>query len=277
MLASVTGAVIVGCYRLGWLARLGLLPLVGLQLIWGGDAWFYSAQDRIKSSIDLIRSGYEGNAKRRFDGYRSVYRSITRLLPRDARVLLHGTHLSLGIEREVIQDWAAFQGYVSYAGLRTPRELYDYLRARGITHLVYYPRERAAPSKQEELLFYAFVSRYAEQIGNAGGYRVLAMPDTAPPLEQPYRVLVVGLSGYQDGIYPIEKLNTNEQLPPRVQRYARPEAQPGDLDSTLPEVDAVFVGARARLPAGLEERLRADFTPAVEFSGQFALHLRKSP
>ena len=276
LLATVTAALIVLGWQLGWIARVGLSAIVGFQLVWGGDAFFYSAYERIQSSMSLIRSGYEGNAKRRFDGYRSVYRSIGRALPRNARVLLHSSHLTLGIDREIIQDWNAFQGFISYETLRTPREVYDYLRARGITHILYLPGERTAPSKQEEVLFQAFVNQYGgRSLGNFGGYRLLEMPASPPPAEPPYRVASLGLGGYRNGIYPIEKLNTVEQLPARLQKYAKPER---DFDAArdLGDVDALFVGASARVPEAAQAILHERFTQLIQYSGQFSLYVKKA-
>jgi hypothetical protein len=275
VLAVVTGALIVGAFRLGPIARIGVLPLVAFQLIWGGDAYFYSADDRIRSAINLIRSGYDGNAAHRFAGYRSNFRAIGQALPRDARVLLHGSHQSLGIDREIIQDWAGFQGFISYDGVRTPRELYALFRNRGITHVLYAPRERPAPSKQEEVLFYAFVTRHALPLGTFGGYRLLRMPESPPPLEPPYRVGTLGLRAYADGVYPIERLNTNEYLPQHLQRFASPSAGLVHTEAAISELDAVIVGSGTRPPEPTASLLGKRFTVAVEFSGNYSVYLRK--
>jgi hypothetical protein len=67
VVVCVTAGLLVALWRLGWLARVGLIPLVALQVVWGADAPFYAGHDRIQSSIDLIRSGFEGRAKTRFE------------------------------------------------------------------------------------------------------------------------------------------------------------------------------------------------------------------
>jgi hypothetical protein len=275
LLVSVTAALIVQLWRLGWLARLGLAPLVGLAVVWGGDAPFYSGDSRIASSIALIRSGYDGRAAGRFDGYRRVYRDIGKALPADARVLLHTSHLNLGIDREILLDWSGFQGLISYAHLRTPRELHDYFRSLGITHLLYTPGERVASSRQEEVLWYAFVTRHAEFVGKFGGYRLLAMPRVPPPAEPPYRVAVFGMPGYADGVYPIEALSTIEYLWPTKRRYRSPARAVGEdraeLSSTLAGVNAVLVGDRSRFQRLIAGELRN--AQALKYPGQFSVYL----
>ena len=275
VLAAVTAALIVGAYRLGPIARVGLVPLVAFQLVWGGDAFFYSAYDRIQSSMQLIKSGFDGNAATRFDGYRSNFRAIGQALPKNARVLLHASHPSLGIDREIIQDWVGFQGFIAYDALRTPREFYDLLRNRGITHILYAPRERPASSKQEEVLFYAFVTRYGVPVGTFGGHRLLSVPDSPPPLEKPYRVGVLGVARYENGIYPIERLNTIEYLPAREQRFSPPERAFASNEAELLALDAVIVGPGSRVPEWASAALRQRFTISVDFSGNYTVYLKK--
>jgi hypothetical protein len=276
LMVCVTAALVRRCWQLGWIARAGLVPLVLLQVVWGGDAFFYSASDRIHSSITMIKSGYDGAAKRRFNGYRSQFLAINKALPKNARVLLHTSHLTLGIEREVVMDWDAFQGFISYDELRTERELYDYLKARGITHFLLEPRVRSAPTKQEEVLFMGLL-RHAEPAGNFGHFRLYRFPKKPPPARPPYRVVTVGLGRYADGLYPIQKLNTHEYLPPYVQRFAAPDQPlPGGTEERLAmieQADAVIVGASIRDPA-LTAALQQNFSEVVRYEGYFGVHVR---
>ena len=230
ILVCVTGALLVGLWRLGWLARVGLVPLVALQLIWGADVPFLpadgsycSGSDRLSSSIALIRSGYQGRAKSRFESYFSNYVAIGMGLPETAKVLLHEAHLSLGINRDVLLDMAGFQGLITYDHLRSPRELFDYYRSLGITHILDGPGHGEA-TRQELALYYLFLTRYCESMNNTGG-RVFALPSAPPPFEAPYQVLSLGVHGYTDGLYPIESLNAAEHLPEYLRKYDAP-AQP---------------------------------------------------
>jgi hypothetical protein len=224
VMVCVTGALLVKLWRLGWLARLGLVPLIALQLVWGADAPFYGIQHQLYGAMDLIRSSYEGRAKSRFEGYRSNFVSLGKALPRDAKVLLHGSHVSLGIDRDTLQDVMGFQGLISYHKVRTPREMFDYLRSLGITHMT---RTQVVwdSSRQEQILYDLFLSRYGVSRGNFGGNPLSAIPTQPPPVEQPYRVLCLGLYGYANGLYPIEAMNVNEHLDTKFRKYPAPERQ----------------------------------------------------
>jgi hypothetical protein len=261
VLVCVTAALLVKLWRVGWLVRVGLIPLVGLQLVWGADAPFYSGHDRIESSMQLIRSGFEGHAKSRFDGYRSGFVAVGKALPRNAKVVLHTHHLSLGIDRDVLQDWAGFQGLITCAYAHTPRQLYDYYRSLGITHLLEQPPVRPASTKQEEVLFDVLVERYGVPTGHFAGLRLTALPSKPPPVEAPYQVLCLGLSGYADGLYPIETLTTNEHLPSQVQRYNSPRrpATSAELDELLAAASAVLVRGSGELVAEARPKVSAEF------------------
>lgn len=275
-LVCVTVALLVEAWRLGWVARLGLIPLVVLQVTWGGDAFFYSGYERIDSAITLIRSGFEGHVKERYSGYLKPYRDIGRVLPRDARVLLHSSHVTLGIDREIVLDWAGFQGLVHYDQVRTPRELYDYYRSLGITHVLYTPGERIASSRQEEVLFNALVHQHAKRVGTFGGLQLFALPKRPPPRERPYRVAVLGLPGNADGLYPIRALKVNEYIPVELREYAAPSKAANSPETTvgvLRQADAALIGPSysGRAPQPL-----AQFVKVLQYPGQFAVYLHRA-
>lgn len=227
ILVCVTGALLVGLWHLGWLARVGLVPLVALQLIWGADAPFLpangsycSGSDRFMSSLAFIRSGYEGHAKSRFDSYFSGQVAIGKSLPENAKLLVHEAHLSLGVNRDILFDTVGFQGLIAYDDLHSARELFDYYRSLGITHIWDGPGHGEA-TRQEAALYYLFLTRYCQATNNRGG-RIFAMPSDAPPVEASYQALTLGVHGYADGLYPIERLNAPERLPERLRQYSAP-------------------------------------------------------
>jgi hypothetical protein len=222
VLVCVTGALVVKLWQLGWLARVGLVPLVLLQVVWGADAPFYSGYDRMNSAFTLIRSGFDGRAETRFDGYRNSYVAIGKAVPKDGKILLHASHMSLGIDRDVLQDIAGAQALINYQRSRTPRELFDQYRSFGITHLLE-EQGLTESSKQEEILYHLLASRYGVPMGNFGAARLIALPATPPPVQAPYQVLCLGLQGYEDGLYPIETLTTTEFFAPNLQKYSSPK------------------------------------------------------
>ncbi len=277
ILVATTAAILVGIFQLGRLAGLAILPLVLFQIAWGGDAVWYSSHERISGSLELIRSGYQGTAKRRFERYRPAFRALHAALPVGSKVVLHTAHVSLGIDRELVLDWAGFQGLISYAQIKSARELYDHYKKLGITHVLYYPGERPAASQQEDVVFNALVGHLGPPVSTSGGFRLLKLPPTPPPKEQGYTVAVVGAYGYGYGLFAVEKLSTIEYLAPNLRKHARPDAPlPAErADLELAGIDAMIVGPGGQLSPGQSEFLHKRFTAAVQYSGQHAIYLPK--
>jgi hypothetical protein len=277
IMVCVTAALIIKIWRTSRVARFGLVPLVALQIVWGGDALFYNSWNRIDSAMTLIRSGFDHTALVRFNGYRASFLAIRDRLPPNARVLLHNAHPNLGIDHQVYLDGVGYQGLITYDPLHTPAELYAYYRKLGITHLLYEPEGFRAPTKQQEALWNAFI-RDAPVLGRFGQYKLLEMPKTSPPRQVSWRVASFGLPGYANGIYPITAMNTDEYLPGELQHYARPEHQlPDDPEAQaqlLSEVDVVYVGRHAQLAGPVGDLLRQAFERNLRVE-PFTLYLRK--
>ncbi|HET6149567.1 MAG TPA: hypothetical protein VFH68_18665 [Polyangia bacterium] len=280
ILAAVTGATILRVWELGWVARGGLVAVVGMQVVWGGDAFFISGHGRLADAVEMIRSGYEGRAKTRFAGYLAAEAALNTRLPRQAVVLFHNTRLSLGLNRKVVQDLAGFQGLISYRGVRTPRDVYDLYHALGITHIVHQRGVWVAFSKQEEVMFLFFIDRFAGSRFHEGGYEVIEMPSTPPPEQAPYRVLAMGLNGYADGVYPVEAMKVIEPIPdphrtfPAPAVAVTPAVSPGSPE-VIDQVNAVLVAENTRLPPDLDAALREKFQASLSYGGRFTVYLRR--
>jgi hypothetical protein len=278
ILVATTAAVLVEIWRLGWLSRIALAPLVTFQLLWGGDAIFYSSQERIRAALDLIGTGYAGRANKRFEHYRSAFLAIGRALPPDAVVMLHTSHVSLGIDRRLVLDWAGFQGLLSYAEVHNPEELLRMYRGVGLTHVLYSPGERVASTIQEEVVFQALVRQLDPPISTAGGFRLLRLPRQVAAANHPYRVLALGLYGYGSGVFPVDRLFTNEYVAPAKRRYASPSAPAPTSAAELQalDVDAVVVGASASLNQAQTNFLRRGFSSIIQYPGQQTIYLPKT-
>ena len=203
--------------------------------------------------------------------------ALGKSLPDNALLMLHDAHATLGIDKPVVLDWVGFQGLFDYRLYKTPRDLYDRLRALGVTHVAWLPVSPTARSKQEELIFDAFVDACGHDARHFGAMSVIAVPPAPPPPVAPYRILVAGLGGYADGLYPIEALSTYEDLPPRLQHPAPPaktSAPPSNVWSLLDEANVVFFG-RDALPDGpTTDRLNRDFRQIRAYAA-FRLFLRQ--
>jgi hypothetical protein len=280
LVVAVTAAVIVRAWELGWIARAGLVLLVSLQAIWGGDAPFYSGYARFQASIDLIRSGYEGHASTRFAGFHADERAIGASLPESARVVLHTSRPNLGIDRDLILDWAGQQGLILYEDLRGPRGLFDFYKSIGVTHLLWLPGRRAASTKQEDVLFSDFVHRFGRGSRRFGEFELVALPSEPPPADHPYHVLSLGLAGYADGLYPVEAMKAYEDIPGDREKFAPPEvALPSDPVAQVElatRADAVCLAERFHPDPRLASSIGASFELAVAYARAFAIHVRRA-
>ena len=277
LLAATTGALIARAWEIGTFSRMGVATLLGAQLLYSGDVISYSGTQRIDASLELIRSGYDGRAKTRFDSYRKVFRDIGAALPKDALVVQHTYRPSLGINRRMYRDWVGQQGLISYEPLHNPREVFDLYRHLGVTHFLVLP-ERPAPTKQEDAIFTTFVRRYGKGLRHFGGYDLIEMPKTAPPEDHPWRALSLGVSGYADGIYPIESMNTPDALPEPFRKYPAPvePIAPASeaIEGALTSVDVVFVGPN-RMGEVTTHKLDARFEHIATFGRTHAIYVKK--
>jgi hypothetical protein len=278
MMVAVTAALLVRVWETGLVARLSVSLLVLTQIAWGADALVYSGYGRINEAITMMRSGFEGKAANRLDGFVSETRQIDEKLPKDAVLLFHNTRLSLGVNRPVYQDLPGFQSLISYRNVHTARELLELYRSFGITHIVHERGRWKAFTRQEEVVFAAFVLHYAINRFRAGHYEVIELPQELPPVESPYRVLSLGLPGYENGIYPVGAMTTIEPLVPELRTYSKPElgVTLENAADSLSQVDAVIVWPGLKLPSKLERERRRGFTQVFNFQDQVAIFFRKA-
>jgi hypothetical protein len=271
MLAAVTAAIMVRVWELGLLARGGIAMLTAIQLAWATPLYFsgkdWVRKDRIAGALALLSSGIEGRARAQLRTYREPYLTLSDSLPKNATVLLHTQHVSLGLDRPTLHDLIGFQGVIDYREFRTPRDLYDRLRALGVTHVVVTPGVASAPSKQEEIVFDAFAASCKVAKKTFGGLEVFPLPDAPPAAEPPYRALSVGIWGYADGLYPVEALSTCEGFPAELEHFAPPSRSAASPWALLPEADAVLVGTGVSIAPDTNGRLTHDFQQIAAYGG----------
>ncbi len=281
VIAGVTAALIIRAWELGLFARVGVLGLVGFQVVVGGDIPYYAGQGRMDDALNLIRSGHEGRAKTRFDHYLSTQVALNRRLPPDAVLLFHNTRLSLGVNRPVFHDIPGYQGLIDYRSVKTARELCQLYRSLGITHIVHERSVWPALSKQEEVVFAAFLAHYATNTYRESEYEVIELPRELPPQEPPYRALLLGLGNYADGVYPVEALGVYEPLPAQFKQWPVPELSVTSQSAGLPEVidhvNAVVIADGTAPSSDLQRALGDKFIRTMSFSNRFAVWIRSAP
>lgn len=244
ILVVVTAATITRIWRLGAIARVGLIPLLLFQVVWGADAFF--AHGGLEGSVRLIRSGFMKQARTRFDAFFADRVSLGNALPKNSTVLLHTIHMHLGINRRSVHDWAGFQFLIDYRDLPTPRDAFNRFKALGITHLVW--TVDAAPRRIDDVVFATVAHRYAQNRATFGALQLATLSSEPPPIERPYRVLCIGDGRYPNGLYPIERLSFFEGLPPNSQSVPIPEVPVSDqstIEQLLGKADVLVVSNSA--------------------------------
>jgi len=232
LMAAATAALLTLAWRSGVIASIALSLLVALQVVWGGDVYFFQthsmAKSPLKKSIDLLSAGFEGNYDKRF-GVQGQWQTVASVLPKHARVLVHDENNHLGLEAQSIMDRFPFEYGISYGLQKTPRDVFDLYRSLGATHILWAPRSKGTDSLAGDIMFYDFALRRAQNLGAPGGMRLAQMPD-APP-DGPFNdtVAVFSCSGsYPTGLYPVSSL--------RVPVYGpRQRDFPGEPARPMPE------------------------------------------
>lgn len=273
ILIAVAAALMVRVWQVGWLGRIAIVPLVAVQLFWGGDAMLFYGAKSLRGAMSLVAAGYSGKSDSRI-AKNDKLRQITAATPPDAVILSRNYRGLLGLDRMVLSDIYEGQAYISYSGIRDARELWKLYRSRGVTHLLY-PENRRQPRRwNNTILFAELVHRYGRTKGRFAGLVLVEMPDRAPPASAPYWVLSRGNRGYPDGLYRVEQLDVDdwnykrsEPTPKPVTRLTRTNAP--DL---LARADAI--GLSRPLP-GIEDReLRREFVMFERF-GSSSVYLRR--
>ena len=268
-------ALMVGVWELGWAARVGLVPLVGLQLIWGGDAMLFYGRKELESALDLIGQGYNGSYDdERFSGH-GAQQQVTAATPKNAVILARNYKGLLGLDRTVLSDIRGATYYTSYAGLKDVREFYDLLASRKVTHLLYPPGQRKPARWNNIVLFDELFTHYGENTQRFGKLKLAELPKTPPPRAGKYLVLVSGLREYPEGIYRVEQLDVDasarELFSPKPAPLERLRAD--TAAEQMAEVSALAIG-RGRLPKALNADIMAHFELAERLDGD-QLYLRK--
>jgi hypothetical protein len=220
-MAAVTSATLILIWRRGWLTKLALTAMVGLELVWGGDAYFFPhvmlRDSPIRASADFITTGFKGEIARR-DSFLRPFKDIGDALPEGARVLLHEHCPRLGLQAPVINDFPGFQTLISYQDLGSARAVYDLYHSLGVTHLVHQDAYSSwLDNLAGDLRFWEFATNWGTHQKRYGPFVVAEMP-AAPP-DQALSNMVAYLScdpAYSRGLHPIGALDIRPGNPGEV-------------------------------------------------------------
>ncbi len=169
LMAAVTAAIALLVWRsFGTGARVALAASFGLQIVWGGDVYFFQthahARSPLKESIDLLSSGFEKKYDARF-AIQGHWQDVGHATPPGSRLLLHiwpDNHAHLGTWRETVLDAYLWQFGLEYGAAESPEAIRKTLQDMGVTHIFAEPDKKSdgANSIAADLLFWEFASQH---------------------------------------------------------------------------------------------------------------------
>lgn len=236
MVAHVA-AVIVLVWRMGWLARVPLLALLCLQIVWSVGVYFVPShifmRNRLQRISELLSSGYRKDYRDRFKTFDSI-RTIGRAMPTDAHVLLHRFEGHAGLQRRSVTDHPSWQGLISYGRLASHRAVYDLFSELGVTHVVWVEDDwLSEDSLGGDLRFSGFVTHVLEGEQRVGGAVMARMPAAPPADDVADTVLYLGCRGYAPGLYDLDTMVVPGMDPPPGTRYPEPVRGLGPTEAPL--------------------------------------------
>lgn len=211
-MAAVAAATIVLMWQRGRLTKLAVLGMVGLEVVWGADVYFFPhlmlKEAPIRASADLINSGFRGDLGRRQNFLRPL-KQIGESLPPDAKVLLHEHCPRLGLGAPVVMDFPGFQTGIAYQDMQSAREVYDLYVELGVTHIVYVNGyANYMNNLANDLRFWEFVTNWATNHKHFGGLVVAEMPKSPPDSTRNDQVAYLSCDpNYTAGMYSLPALN----------------------------------------------------------------------
>jgi hypothetical protein len=226
-MAACISAMAIVAWRTGIPARIGIVALAGVQLVWGLDIPFWpnhqmTGRSGIGYAADFFGRAFALDFKPRtrpFDDLGSIGRS----LPPRSKVLMHHEHLRLGLGVMSAWDWPHFQYGINYGRLDSSLALHQLFKEYEITHVAWVPRSIYwDESLAGELVFHTYVTQYLKNGRSFGARMVAPLPSATPRRERP-EVFYFGCDHWlKSGLYRLSDLNV------------QPLRAPGDPPPTFP-------------------------------------------
>lgn len=228
----VTASVLIGAWNSGAPARIGVLALLALQLVWGGDVPFIATRmgrdTPTVKAMHTLSSTFRGDEKERIDP-RTGFEKVSAALPDSSVVLLHVVQLRLGLEHPVVTDNPRWTAAPLLGQAEGPAAAWRQLRAWGVTHLLFHG-DRCEPDDlnlRSELATHDLALNASAEVQSVDGKTIVKLSAQGPRRTEFGEVFFAGC-------------NTRGRLPwAEVDRTVA-------LDATYPQ------GANPNLPAVTE-------------------------
>jgi hypothetical protein len=215
--------------------------LVGLQVVWGGDAYLLRSTETL-AALPLRALGPKGQAapfaRNPYPGEELA--AIGARLPKGSRLVGHDFYQSLGVGVPAITDNPDWQGSIEYLQLDTPaRVLRRWLRLGG-THLLW-PFQKEARSPEDlarDAVFGRASAAFTNSSFTVAGFRVAALVEREAKgvFRAPTLIAWLGCGSERAlGVYTPAGLASGAAVKPLTH-----EALQRDPAATLAEINAVW-------------------------------------
>lgn len=195
-----------------WLVRAAIVGAVAVQLIGAGDAPFAPThrtngrQSPLGKAVSFLGRGIAEDNDARFKLWKEL-EEVGALVPRNARLLIHGSHATLGMNRVVLTDAIGIQYGLNYAELGSLSAIHRKLMALGVTHVASVDSVSDSNSSAGELLFRTYLHTVSVEQKSAHGWLVGEVPHDEP-VDLPGLVVYSGCgSTYASGLYELQQLS----------------------------------------------------------------------
>ncbi len=257
-MVGVVAATLILLWRSHWAIRVLAAALVGVQIIWGGDAYFIPAHAMTGTSAapitsELLSMGLKGKHSERYAfGDRLFEIGRDPALPQHAKVLLHEWQTRLGLWRPVVSDFPGHMYAFRYEELSSPAEVDKRMRGLGITHIVTRAQISSSyDSLGSDLQFFAFIDQDVTLVKKFSDWSLYALRPTPTTRTSNNLVAYLGCDPqYERGLYTLSRLSVRDRLmakkPARVTAMKPVPAQPQEFASFVAQVDYVVTSAKCK-------------------------------
>ncbi len=276
MAAGAAGVVIL-VFRSNIIARVAVVGVVALQVIWGADAYFIPSHAMIKSPLkavaDLANSGYRKDYDARNKAF-TPYSDIGKALPDEGvKVLVHEYHPHLGIDAPSVNDYPVNQGGLSYGLLGDPSKVDETLRGYGVTHLMWVTNaSRGTDTLAGDLLFQGYVTRYGVGAKAYGSFTLAEMPKEPPPVDTNDVVAAITCAKPDRGLYHLANLHV-PVYGPDAHKYPKPFQATGSDEDLVK--DALYVVVETKCKKTMPSSATSTFRKMTVRGSKLDLWIRR--
>jgi hypothetical protein len=272
LMAAVVVAAIALAWRTGWMARVPIVALLLLQVVWGGDAFFLRSHAMLREmpfvrTARLIESGFKGKWELRESAF-GTQRKVGDALPPGSTVLAHGSSLRVGYGAQVVTDLPGYQAGIRYGLLDSPQAVWELYRDLGVDHLVWTGRKKSdtLDTIAGNLRFHEYVNNAIPSPANAGSLHHAPLPPTRPEATSSNVVLYAGCgSTFEQGFHRLRDMNVYHKEQDVISAFKPIQEDKAELDQAIEE--ASFIVYDPKCKTGVQ-RPGDEFLHAADYRGE---------